>query len=57
MTEISAQLTGLKIVMKFQPGLKNVALFLSVLFLNATTVSQKLNNRHEQHFKFFEEAE
>jgi hypothetical protein len=26
-------------------------------FLNATTVSQKSNNRHEQHFKFFEEAE
>jgi hypothetical protein len=32
--------------------------FLSVLFLNATTVSQKSNYRHEQlHFKYFEEAE
>jgi hypothetical protein len=47
--KISSQLTRLKIVM--------YSTVLSVLFSNATTVSQKSNNEHEQHLKFFEEAE
>jgi hypothetical protein len=47
--KISSRLTRLKIVM--------YSTVLSVLFLNATTVSQKSNNEREQHLKFFEEAE
>jgi hypothetical protein len=49
---------------KFQLGLKYkqrlikwLYFCLFDLFLNATTVLQKSNNRYEQHFKFFEEAE
>jgi hypothetical protein len=41
----------------FNPVEKQRLRILSVLFLHATTVSQKSNNRHEQVFKFFEEAE
>jgi hypothetical protein len=47
--KISSRLTRLKIVM--------YSTVLSVLFLNATTVSQNSNNEREQHLKFFEEAE